>query len=799
MRGPTRVLPGFDRAAWRGLAVRSVLQDPDWLAAMASKIPGEVHTIVHGGAVGFLGAVVTDPDAYEAFNPYAILFRDPPVFELRDPGARRRTLPGADPAAILPALVLAAPGYLGDPAGTTGDPGALRACLSGVVDWCRERGARTLCCLYTQQATAAITEAVAALGGTSFPLTTRWTLPVWWDTWEGYLAGFGASRRRKVRRELRAAAEAGVRPARIEPSEHAEAIVDGRCAKLRSHGHEPDPDAERERLARLLDAFGGGVTAYGALRGTELVASIVCLERGRTLQVLYSGVTEHGERLPFAHFVASYYAPAEHVGKRELDRIDYGIDHGTAKAFRGCRPEALHGHVVGLDPTAGELLATGARLLREAGTHRPAGTTAAGTTAAGATGPGLVTAGAYPDAWRSLPRLPLLASQRWHRAMARRFDGAPVWLWTSRRGTGAGAGDPPVEAGLSGFVVSSPDAYVYGNAAALLADPASPFAPATVAEALAAAATPPDRLLPHLLLTHPGYSTFPVGAGSSDPAASRHLLERILEWAAAEGLVAVALPYVESGSPLAEAARATGFSGWPLTEDSYLDVPEGGFDGYLAGFGSHRRQRIRAERRRLHARGLRGRPVRTISEPLLDRMAHLRVAQRRRYGLAGDPAAERDRLVEVVGSLGDLVDVFVVEAPPPGDAPPRAGDVSEPLSFALLVRDRDVWHGLAVGTDYDDPRSGSVYFEVAYYAPLELARERGIRRISYGLAASRTKALRGCQLQPVECLLAGVTEPGREAVARISAAWAATPGATPDAAATPDAPVAPATPTRARG
>lgn len=372
----------------------------------------------------------------------------------------------------------------------------------------------------------------------------------------------------------------------------------------------------------------------------------------------------------------------------------------------------------------------------------------------------LVVERAYPAAWRALPDLPLLATEQWHRAMSGRFDGEPVWLWTPSREGG-------VAVGLGGFVVTRADAYVYGNAAALLTDPDSPFASAEAAARLAQRQVDPAALLGHLLVTFPGYSTFPVGTARDDPRALRRCLGAVRAWASGGGLAAVALPYVESASPLAGAAAELGFSGWRLSEDSALDVPEAGFTGYLASMRSHRRQRIRAERRSLHDRGIRGRHVPAPDERLLERMAELRVLQRRKYGLTGDLTAERARLAEIMDALGGRVDVFVVEQHAP------SGERSAPISFSLLVRDGATWHGLAVGSDYDDPRSRSTYFEVAYYAPLDVAADFGVQRISYGLAASRAKSLRGCAAQPVDCLLAGLTPSGQEAVEQLHAAWAA--------------------------
>lgn len=343
----------------------------------------------------------------------------------------------------------------------------------------------------------------------------------------------------------------------------------------------------------------------------------------------------------------------------------------------------------------------------------------------------------YPDVWRRL-RPPLLASRRWHQAMAGRIEGEPVWFTL-------GAGP---DFGISGYVVTERDAYRYGNLGALLADPASPFAAADLAQRLSAL----DRasLYPHLLLTYPGYSTFPLGAG-----AERAGLAAVVEWAREQGLAALGLPYTESTSALAGAAAELGFHPCPTSTDAYLPVPAGGFAEYAAGLSAKRRTTVRAERKAVHASGLRDRHVTHVTRELVDRMAFLRAKNRRKYGLPADLDAERERIARVVEVLGVEVDLIVVDDGTGGPA----------VCFTLFVRDHETWHGLYVGVDYDDPRSGGTYFEASFYAALDHAPARGVRQISYGMGSDEAKRLRGCVLVPLTSFLLGMT-PAAETTAR---------------------------------
>jgi hypothetical protein len=358
---------------------------------------------------------------------------------------------------------------------------------------------------------------------------------------------------------------------------------------------------------------------------------------------------------------------------------------------------------------------------------------------------------AYPADWRRQPDLPLLATRPWQQVMGGRLEGDPAWFWTEQPSGG-------IRAGLAGFVIRGPASYPLSDAVHLVSDPGSPFADA--------APQPPDvavpELYPYLLVTHPGYATFPVGDRRDDADAVGDLLDGMLGWAVVRGLHAVALAFTETSSPLAEAAARLDFRGPRLTTDSRLAVPGTGFAGYLAALPAHRRRRLRSERRALHAAGLRGERVQRITAPLLDRLTELRCQHRRKYGLVADHEAERSRLAATVDGLSDRTDVFVVRSAAPG---------APIVCYGLFVRDGHTWHAVYTGSDYGDPASRTAYFEAVYYAPVDAAGPLGITEISYGLAADRAKQLRGCHAVPVSCLLRGLTREAEDAVDRVGRAW----------------------------
>jgi len=355
------VTAGFDVDRWAGLAANSPYHDAGWLTAMTSRLPGAVYTVLDRRGIGFVGVLVDDPGCYEAYNPQAILWRDPPVFELTDPAGRAADLARHRTPNSLPALVLVAPGYHGDPAGPAGnDPAALTEFLAELLGWCRRTGLAGLHLLFT--GSQAVTAAVADLGGLSYPLTTRWTLPVWWQDWPGYLAGLDAKRARELRREHRLATST-LQLAELDPQQHADELVAGRCAVLRRHGQAADPAAEYRRLALLIEQFGDRLTLFGGLAGGRLATGCLCRWHGRQLQVLYSAVTEAGQAHRFAHFAGTYYAVIDGVSSVRCDTIDYGISHHAGKRARGCTVRRLFGHVLPTDPADRPSLAIGTELL----------------------------------------------------------------------------------------------------------------------------------------------------------------------------------------------------------------------------------------------------------------------------------------------------------------------------------------------------------------------------------------------------------------------------------------------------
>jgi uncharacterized protein len=348
---------GFDAASWESLGPRSVCTGTRWLQAMGSRLPGDPYTFLMDRAgdpaLGAHGAVVSRPDAYEAFNLGEILVRVPPVFELDERVlAERVTLAAAAPVASwFPNLVIAVPGYESPVVGpAAGDAGALDAFVRQVLRWAREAGLRAAGFLYVPEASGALRAALAGSGGAPAPLTIRSGLDVTWGDLDGYLAVLPPHRRREVRRELRRLAERGVRTVPADPARHLDDLVRLRCLLLEKYGHAADRTAERARLDALSASFGPDLTAFVARRGGDVLGFSLMLRGGPSWHALLSGVDTAAGDARYVHFDTLFYAPAGHAPGMGIREISYGIGHAEGKAARGCRLSAVLGHVFGLTP-----------------------------------------------------------------------------------------------------------------------------------------------------------------------------------------------------------------------------------------------------------------------------------------------------------------------------------------------------------------------------------------------------------------------------------------------------------------
>lgn len=549
---------------------------------------------------------------------------------------------------------------------------------------------------------------------------------------EDYLGLLGPSTRKTLRRYVRRAAAAGVTVAWSAGGEGDLADVLSLCeatARRRAPGYYVP--AAVEALVRRL----GDRCRILRLRhdGRTLAASI-CLVDDRRFHT-WAGGSLYPPGLGFSPQYVLFFEEVNAALASGRPVLEGGRRNDEFKARHGLRPVPLVACLAGTGPARRSGAATSSPGGRETRTRVEL---------------------SYPVAWRRMEGAPLFATSRWFEAMGARLEGTP--LWATRPGR---AGE--VAAGLAGTLVEDPDAYPFVNAPALVASPASPFATGeALREALGSLGEPDGLagLYPNVALTYPGYACFPVGTAASEPAEVTPLLREVAGWAAVRGARLVACLYVDGrDARFRSALAAAGFVGFPVTSEAELEVPDGGFEAYLAALPRRRRNRIRRDRLRIAENGVASR-VEAPTPALVREAAALRAAHRRKYGLPADPEHEERRLDALAG-LADGDPLVVTARDRPGAL----------VSFVLLVRDADTWHAMLTGTDYGHPGASCAHFEASYYRPVEAARAFGVRRISFGLGAEGAKRERGCRLRPSEVWALGL-DPGVHApLGAIRAAW----------------------------
>ena len=357
----------------------------------------------------------------------------------------------------------------------------------------------------------------------------------------------------------------------------------------------------------------------------------------------------------------------------------------------------------------------------------PAPATAAGLTVEVVDGPAPQWAGLAVDG-------PLFAAPGWLRAMDGRLGGRPVTI-VVRRG-----GRPTLAAFASVQTEHRPGELFDLHQVVVHPGRELPLTPRSreLRARLAATAPSPHRWQPSLVIMLPGYECAPVGPDAADPAAAAALVDGALRWAAAAGIPTVAALYTRPDAvALAGALADRGFVRLPLTPTWDLELPGAGFGDYLAGLPSKRRVEVRRELRRLDLAGVRIDQVDV--EDVFDDLVRLRCQLAGKYrGGRTDPVAERAKLRGIVDEVaGGRPHVLLATAG------------ATVLGFALFAAHRDTWHCLALGSDYNDPRSRLTYFGAAYYRAAELAYRHGVRTIGYGLGAWQAKRSRGCRPVPL--------------------------------------------------
>lgn len=166
--------------------------------------------------------------------------------------------------------------------------------------------------------------------------------------------------------------------------------------------------------------------------------------------------------------------------------------------------------------------------------------------------------------------------------------------------------------------------------------------------------------------------------------------------------------------------------------EAVLDVPQGGFENYLACLSTGRRNQVRREQRAYAEAGLLTR-VATGPDALTDEYLPLRSALRTKYGHAAGEQWARDEFAALRRTVGEELIVFSA----------RSGD--RVVGYLMAIVRSGVLYTRSAGFDDEAAAGTFCYFNLVYYDVIRWAQQRGIQRIHYGLGTSEAKRHRGCR------------------------------------------------------
>jgi hypothetical protein len=157
-----------------------------------------------------------------------------------------------------------------------------------------------------------------------------------YGSFDDFLCGFTAEKRKKLRRERRRVAEAGITCRTFTGDELDVAGVDAvhrlHAATFARHGHAPY--LNRDFFAQLAVRMPSNLVVELATLGGEPVACAIFLRGADTLYGRYWGASEHFHSL---HFELCYYRGIEYCIRERLARFEPGTQ-GEHKLLRGFVP-----------------------------------------------------------------------------------------------------------------------------------------------------------------------------------------------------------------------------------------------------------------------------------------------------------------------------------------------------------------------------------------------------------------------------------------------------------------------------
>ncbi|MEU7020610.1 GNAT family N-acetyltransferase [Streptomyces sp. NPDC046203] len=353
----------LDAAGWAELAgPEDFFQSSRWLAVQEKNSGTTMDFLVRRRAGRPMAALVTawadDTVPWLLARPDAMLEKGV-AEEEPEALARLRDTAGGDPAGLLPSLVCGGR-HLGRTRPLTASdalPEDMAALVEEAEAIARERGAATVCFPHVDERDTALMELLAARGYRSHPSAHYAWLAVPPGGWEQFLAEMSKHRRRRVRLERRALAEAGIetRIERITP-ELVPRLGELDCNLLRKYGNPASPEHSAGMIGWIGEVMGDDAMVSVARKdGVPIGFGMVLRSRARGREEWFghrAGFDYEAQgKLPLYYDVL-YYRVMEAAAEQGVPVLHAGIGSVEAKLARGCLAAREHSFLLRLERTS---------------------------------------------------------------------------------------------------------------------------------------------------------------------------------------------------------------------------------------------------------------------------------------------------------------------------------------------------------------------------------------------------------------------------------------------------------------
>ncbi|MEU8828083.1 GNAT family N-acetyltransferase [Streptomyces sp. NPDC048636] len=351
----------ISREWWESLSHPSAYLGFDWLRARSATIHGKPRFIGVAGPDGeaLLGApaFLTDSSSHPAYDPARFLgMADLPEEDIAaEPGAAAalaRLRGRLEDRASGPSVVSGSPGRMGGVsyAGALSPEGrrdALGLAAAELERQAEAASAELVCWVYViEDADGTADTVLRERGYTRVSVGADCHLPITWDSFDGYLRGFGAKRRRSIQREVRAFTEAGVTVER-----HGVEALDRELAGLelqwrRKYDRKADLEATVSDYRELREHVGDAMTVFVARRQGRALGFVTFIEDGPVWWARFPGFDySAGSEDIYLYFNLVFYHPIRVAIGEGISSISYSMGSYETKCSRGCSPRHLLAYV----------------------------------------------------------------------------------------------------------------------------------------------------------------------------------------------------------------------------------------------------------------------------------------------------------------------------------------------------------------------------------------------------------------------------------------------------------------------